>query len=44
MYIIGLCIYSDLYFLLVYGGLEVYIFYKLFSKVCNVYLVVLKKN
>lgn len=32
------------FFLPIYGGSEVYIPYKLFSKVCNVYLVVLKKN
>lgn len=45
MYISGLCIYSELHFFLpIHGGSEVYIPYKLFSKVCNVYLVVLKKN
>lgn len=32
------------FFLPVHGGSEVYIPYKLFSKVCNVYLVVLKKK
>lgn len=39
------CVYIVNYiFLLIYGVLEVYIFYNLFSKVCNVYLVVLKKK
>lgn len=39
------CVYTVNYiFLPIHGGSEVYIPYKLFSKVCNVYLVVLKKN
>lgn len=39
------CVYTVNYiFLPIQGASEVYIPYKLFSKVCNVYLVVLKKN
>lgn len=39
------CVYTVNYiFLPIHGGSEVYIPYKLFSKVCNVYLVVLKKK
>lgn len=39
------CVYTVNYiFLPIHGASEVYIPYKLFSKVCNVYLVVLKNN